>query len=422
MKKIFALLYFILAFSICRSQLNDKYILLKPDRVFDGEQMHTDWIVVIKNNKIEEAGSMQFKLPAGTQVMELKGMTLLPGLIEGHAHLFLHPYNETSWDDQVLKESRAERTARAVKHAEATLMAGFTTVRDLGTEGAMYDDVGLKTAIGKKLIPGPRMIVATRAIVAKGTYGPRSPSPDVVLPQGAAEVSNADEMMEEVRTQIGKGADFIKVYADYRWGKNGESMPTFTIDEIGAAVRIASSSGRIVAAHAGTPEGMRRAILAGVRTIEHGDEGTEEIFEMMKDRNVALCPTLAAGDAILQYRGWKKGIDPEPKLITDKRNSFLLAVKTGVTICMGGDVGVFAHGDNAREMEMMVEYGMNPLDVLKSATSINADVFGYGDKIGRIKKGLLADIIAVEGDPSVNIKDIRKVKLVMKDGVVIKSQ
>ncbi|MBI5856798.1 MAG: amidohydrolase family protein [Sphingobacteriales bacterium] len=420
MKKAFGILFILFYAGKIIAQQPDKFILLKPDRVFDGEQMQTGWVVLLKNNKIEEAGSMSFKLPADTKIIELKGMTLLPGLIEGHSHLFLHPYNETSWDDQVLKESRAERTARAVNHANATLMAGFTTVRDLGTEGAMYDDVGLKKAIEKGVVPGPRMIIATRAIVAKGTYGPRSSSADVVLPQGAAEVSNANEMMEEVRTEIGKGADLIKIYADYRWGKNSESAPTFTEEEITTAVKIANSSNRPVVAHAATPEGMRRAIMAGVSTIEHGDNGTLEVFKLMKEKGVALCPTLAAGDAIQQYRGWKRGVDPEPKSITEKKKSFQLALQADVTICMGGDVGVYIHGDNTREMELMVEYGMKPMDVLKSATSVNAEVFGYADKIGRIKKGLLADIIAVEGDPSTDIKNIRKIKLVIKDGVIYK--
>ncbi|HEY2721967.1 MAG TPA: amidohydrolase family protein, partial [Chitinophagaceae bacterium] len=407
---LFLLSFFILHFSF--SQTADKYILLKPDRVFDGEQMHTDWIVLIRNNRIAEAGAMKFKLPANTQVIELKGCTILPGLIEGHSHLFLHPYNETSWDDQVLKESRAERTARAVEHAKATLMAGFTTVRDLGTEGSMYDDVGLKTAIEKGIVPGPRMICATRAIVARGSYGPKSESADVVLPQGAAEVGNIDEMMNEVRTQISKGADVIKIYADYRNGPNGESKPTFSVEEIAAAVKIANSSGRLVTVHSVTAEGMTRAINAGVSSIEHGDYGTEEVFKLMKEKGIALCPTLAAGDAIEQYKGWRKGIDPEPERVANKKKSFALALKAGVTICMGGDVGVFAHGDNAREMEMMVEYGMKPIEVLKSATSINADVFGYGEKIGRIRKDLFADIIAVDGDPSTAIKNIRKIRLV----------
>lgn len=412
------LLSFCLAFLlILNAQPKDQYILLKPDRVFDGDSMHTGWVVLVKNNLIEAAGPMQFKLPAGTIVKELKGMTLMPGLIEGHSHLYLHPYNETSWDDQVLKESRAERTARAVQHANATLMAGFTTVRDLGTEGAMYDDAGLKKAIEKGVIPGPRMIVATRAIVASGAYGPKSESPDIDLPQGAEEVAGLEELSKAIRNQIGHGADLIKVYADYRYGPNGEAQPTFSELELGWLVGMTTSSGRKAVAHASTPEGMRRAVMAGVSSIEHGDHGTAEVFRLMKEKKVALCPTLAAGEATEQYKGWKKGTDPETERIANKRKTFKLALDAGVTICMGGDVGVFTHGDNAREMELMVEYGMKPIDVLRSATSVNADIFGYGDRIGRIKKGLLADLIAVEGDPVADIHIIRKVKLVMKNGV-----
>ncbi len=397
----------------------DNYVLLKADQLFDGEALHKGWSVLIKNKTIEAVGELK-DIPAGTKTITVSG-TIMPGLIEGHSHLFLHPYNETTWNDQVLKESRAERTARAVVHARATIMAGFTTVRDLGTEGAAYDDVGLKKAIEKGVIPGPRMIVATEAIVAKGTYGPRSESADFEVPQGAAEVSGMEDLANEVRTQIGKGADLIKIYGDYRWGKNGESLPTFSIDALASAVAIAASGNREVVVHATTPEGMRRAIMAGASTIEHGDEGTAEIFRMMKEKKVALCPTLAAGDATSQYRGWRKGTDPEPEKIANKRKSFKLALAAGVTICMGGDVGVFTHGDNAREMEMMVEYGMQPLAVLRSATSINADVFGYGDQIGRIKKGLLADIIAVAGDPASDIKAVRNIQLVMKEGIVYKA-
>ena len=416
-KFLIALACFFLQFSLFAQQ-GDKYILLKPDKVFDGEQFHTGWVVLVKNNYIEAAGAMNFKLPAGTQIIELKGTTLLPGLIEGHSHLFLHPYNETSWDDQVLKESRAERTARAVNHAKATLLAGFTTVRDLGTEGAMYDDAGLKKAIEKGVIPGPRMIVATRAIVARGAYGPKSESPDVDLPQGAEEVAGLEELSKAIRSQIGHGADVIKVYADYRYGPDCETQPAFSDIALGWLVGNTISSGRKAVAHAASPEGMKRAINAGVATIEHGDNGTPEVFKLMKEKNVALCPTLAAGDAIEQYRGWKKGTDPEPERISNKKKTFQQALDAGVTICMGGDVGVYTHGDNAREMELMVEYGMKPLEVLKSSTSVNADVFGYAGKIGRIKKGLFADIIAVEGDPSADIKNIRKLKLVMKNGII----
>src|ERR1019366_1342755 len=305
-------------------------------------------------------------------------------------------------------------------HAQATLMAGFTTMRDLGTEGAMYDDAGLKTAIEKNIIPGPRLIVATRAIVAKGTYGPNYENADIDLPQGAAEVSGMEDMANEVYTQIRKGADVIKLYADYGWGNEEQPMPTFSIEQIALATSIAKSSGRKTAAHATTKEGMRRAIMGGVSTIEHGNYGDDEIFKLMKEKGVALCPTLAAYEAIQQYKGWKKGINTEPLQITEKKKSFQLALKNGVTICMGGDVGVFPHGDNVREMELMATYGMKPIEVLRSATSVNADVFGYANKTGRIKKGLLADIIMADGDPSINISALRKILFVMKDGKIYK--
>jgi imidazolonepropionase-like amidohydrolase len=307
-----------------------------------------------------------------------------------------------------------------VNHAKATLFAGFTTVRDLGTEGAGYDDVGLKKSIEKGIIPGPRMIIATRAIVAKGTYGPNLYNPDLDVPQGAEEVAGLEELSKALRTQMGKGADVIKIYADYRYGPNGESHPTFTEVEWQWIMMNAKNGGRKVAAHASTVEAMKLAANAFVSTIEHGDEGNDEVFKLMKEKGVALCPTLAAGDAILQYNGWKKGVDTEPARITNKRKSFQSALKQGVTIAFGGDVGVYTHGDNAREAELMVAYGMKPLDVLKSATSVNADVFGYNSKIGRIKKGLLADLVAVDGDPSKSISDLRKVRLVMKDGIIYK--
>ncbi|HLK27483.1 MAG TPA: amidohydrolase family protein [Puia sp.] len=416
MKTIYKLLAFAFLFKVQLSFSQTTY-LLKPARVFDGEQMHAGWNVLVKDNKIVAVGE-NVNADKNATIIELKNCTLLPGLIEGHSHLFLHPYNETPWNDQVLKESRAERVARATVHAKKTLMAGFTTVRDLGTEGAGYDDVGLKQAIEKGVIPGPRMIVATRAIVTTGSYGPKELREDIDVLKGAAEADGSDALIKEVRTQIGKGADVIKIYADYRWGLNKEAQPTFTIDELKKAVEVANSSGRGVVVHSSTAEGMRRSILAGVSTIEHGDDGTPEIFKMMKDKGIALCPTLAAGEAIEQYHGWKKGSDPEPERIKEKRKSFKEALDAGVTICMGGDVGVFSHGDNAREMEDMVDYGMKTIDVLKSATSVNADVFKINNNVGRIKAGLFADIIAVEGDPSENISLLKKIKLVMKNGVI----
>jgi len=401
------------------AQVHDTTYVLRPDRVFDGEQLHEGWAVIVRGRWIEAAGpAASLSVPSGAVVLELHGATLLPGLIEGHSHLFLHPYNEVSWNDQVLKESRAERVARAVVHARATLFAGFTTTRDLGTEGAMYDDVGLKQAIGKGVIPGPRILCATRAIVATGSYGPKELAYDIESPHGAAEADGVEGLTREVRNQIGHGADVIKVYVAYRWGINGAAAPTFTVEELKKVVEVASSAGRIVAVHSGTTEGMRRAIEAGVTTIEHGDGGTPELFAEMKAKGIALCPTLAAGDAIAQYGGWRKGIDPEPERIRAKRASFKAAMDAGVTVCMGGDVGVFAHGNNAMEMEDMVDYGMKPLDVLRSATSVNADVFRLASTVGRIKPGLLADILVVSGNPAVNISDVRKVVWVMKDGII----
>jgi imidazolonepropionase-like amidohydrolase len=396
------------------------YTLLKPDRVFDGQQMHTGWWVLVRGNRIDAVGEpASINAQATAKVIELKGMTLLPGFIEGHSHMFLHPYNETAWDDQVLKESRAERTARAVVHARETLMAGFTTVRDLGTEGAGYDDVGLKTAINKGVIPGPRMLCATRAIVATGSYGPKSEVAENNIIKGAEEADGVEGVSRVVRSQIGHGADVIKLYADYRWGANETAAPTFTESELKAAVEVARSSGRIVVVHSSTEEGMRRSIAAGVTTIEHGDGGTPEIFKLMKEKGIALCPTLAATEAISSYRGWKKGIDPDPNGVKQKHQMFTEALKSGVTICMGGDVGVFTHGDNAREMVLMAEYGMKPIEVLKSSTSINAEVFGLKN-LGNIKAGYLADLVAVDGNPVEDIKTVKAVKMVMKDGVVYK--
>jgi hypothetical protein len=391
--------------------------LIIPARVFDGQEMHESWVVLIENGKIKAAGPIgQLSIPSNAKRIELPGTTLLPGLIEGHSHLLLHPYNETSWNDQVLVESEAERVVRATVHARKTLEAGFTTVRDLGSEGAGYADVGLKQAIEKGIIPGPRMLVAGPAIVATGSYGPKGFAPHVDVPLGAEEADGVDNLIKVVRNQMGKGADVVKVYADYRWGLRNEARATFSLEELQLMVKTAASSGRSVVAHAGTVEGMRRAILAGVVSIEHGDEGTPEIFKLMAEKGVALCPTLAAGDAILQYRGWKKGIDPDPDRIVQKRKTFAQALAAGVTIVAGGDVGVFTHGDNARELEMMVDYGMKPLDVLKSATSINAKVFGLQDQLGAIRPGLLADILVVDGRPDQNIQDLRKIRLVMKQG------
>ena len=393
--------------------------LLRPAAIFDGQTLHTGWAVLITGDKIAAAGPAAEILASGdAHVIELPGQTLLPGLIEGHAHLLLHAYNETSWNDQVLSESQAFRVARATAHAERTLLAGFTTVRDLGTEGAGYADVGLKQAIDGGVIRGPRLLIVTRALVATGSYGPKL-SPELELPQGAQECSGTEGCVKAAREQIGKGADWVKVYADYRWGKDEPSRPTFSQEELTAIVQAAHSAGRLVASHATTPEGMRRSVLAGVDTIEHGDSGTPEVFSLMKQRGVGLCPTVAAGDAISQYRGWHKGTDPEPERIAQKRASMRSARQAGVSFVMGGDVGVFPHGENVREMELLArEYGFTPTEVLRQATSGNAAAFRLTDR-GTIAAGLLADLITVQGDPMADFSALRRVQFVMKGGTIV---
>lgn len=397
-------------------------IVLRADRVFDAiaPTAHTGWEVIVTGDRISAAGPAgRAARPSGARVVELAGMTLLPGLIEGHSHLLLHPYNEAPWNDQVLFEPLAVRTARATVAARATLMAGITTTRDLGTEGAGYADVGLKQAIDFGIIPGPRMIVTTRAIVTTGSYGPKG-AQEWSLPLGAEEANGRDQLIRVVRDQMGRGADWIKVYADYRWGPSSEARPSFTQDELNVVVEVASSAGRPVVAHAATAEGMRRATLAGVATIEHGDGGTPEVFRLMAEKGVAFCPTLAAGDATAQYAGWRKGVDPEPARIAAKRESFKAALAAGVTMCFGGDVGVFPHGDNVRELELMVRYGMETTPALLGATSGNARTFHLEQRLGSIRPGLLADLIAVDGDPTRDISALRRVRFVMKGGAIVR--
>jgi imidazolonepropionase-like amidohydrolase len=387
--------------------------VLKPARVFDGDTMHEGWAVLIKGERIEAAGAAASLDASGAKVVDLPGATLMPGLVEGHSHVLLHAYSETSWNDQVAHEGLALRVARATNHLRATLMAGFTTIRDLGTEGAAYADVELKQAVEQGIIPGPRMLVTTRAIVASGTYGPKGFVLEWNVPQGAEEADGIDSLTRVVRDQIGHGADWIKLYGDYRWGPHPGSHPTFSQEEMKLAVETAKNAGVPVAVHTSTVEGMRRATLAGAETIEHGNEGTPEIFKLMVEHHVAWCPTLTAGGG-----GGRGGRASESPAMTRKRATFKAALDAGVTILSGSDVGTFPHGDNARELETMVDFGMPTADALKAATSAAGRVLHMD--IGTVKPGMLADLIAVDGDPVKDISALRRVKFVMKGGSIFK--
>lgn len=394
-------------------------VLIRPARVFDVKAglSREDLVVLIRGDKIERVGpSAEVPVPAGARVVDLPGATLIPGLIDAHTHVLLHPYDEASWNDQVLKEPMALRVARATNHLKAVIDSGFTTIRDLGSEGAGFADVGLRQAVAEGIIPGPRMLVATRAIVATGSYAPKGFAPEFSIPQGAEEADGVDALTRAVRDQIGRGADWVKVYCDAAMGGK-EVRPSFTLEELKRIVETAGSTGVPVAAHAVSREGMRRAAMAGVTTIEHGDLGDDEVFRLMADRGVALCPTLAAAEAMSKYAGWRPGIDPEPDRLRDAKEAVRKARAVGVTIVNGSDMGVFAHDQGARELELLVESGLTPVEAIQAATTVASKVLRLADQIGTIEAGKRADLVALGGDPTREIREIRKVERVWIGGV-----
>jgi imidazolonepropionase-like amidohydrolase len=400
-----------------------RYYLLRPLQIFDGKDVKKGTWVLVKNNIIQSVGpSGSFSFPANTVIIDMPNQTLLPGLIDGHTHIFLHPYSEASWNDQVLKESKAERVLRAANAAKNTLMAGFTTIRDMGTQGAGYEDVGLQQSIERGVVPGPRMLIATRALATSGAYNSKDFASEQEAPKGAAEADGKDAILKEIRTQLGSGADVIYVYCESRGSKNSPPTATFTEEELKLIADLVKSANKQVVASASTPEGMRRAINAGIKYIVHGDYGTEEIFKLMKQKEVVLFPTIAHTELTSTDRNWKRGIDKDPQRVQKKKETMALAIKYGVQVGFASDAsGAVMHGKNYLELELMVDYGIDNLKVLRLATSGNADLFDISDKVGRLLPGLNADIIAVDGDPSKDISKIEQIRFVMKDGSIYRN-
>ena len=399
-------------------------ILLRPAQVWTAEGgSHPGWVVLVQGDRIAAVGpAAQVTAPPGAEVIDLPGRTLIPGLIELHAHLFLYPYDQARWDIQVLTEPEAYRTIRAVRHAEAALMSGFTSMRDLGSEGAGFADVSLKRAIDEGMVRGPRLWVSTKAIVARGAYAPavRNYRTDTVFPQGAQEASGVDEVVKAVREQASHGADWIKVYADSNVGPGPDEHPSFSQEELNALVKAARDWNLPVAAHAISDEGMRRAALAGVDTIEHGYGASNATLQLMAQKKIAYLPTLTAVEAYDTYFHGHKPGGPETPGMVKSRGAVQAALRAGVAIGVGSDVGVFAHGTSWREIDWLARDGMTPAQALTAATATGAEVLGQGASLGQVKPGYLADLVAAPGDPLSDVKAVRGVDFVMKGGQVVR--
>ena len=412
---------FLLACPPLIAQERGESVLFTGAAVLDpaGERLLEDHAVLVRGGRIVAVAPLAtIDAPSTARRVALDGLTLVPGLIDLHTHLLLRPYDEATWNDQVLKESLELRTIRATTAARATLEAGFTTIRELGTEGAAYADVALRDAIARNIVPGPRIFAATRALVATGCYGPSGFDPRWNVPKGAQTADGVDGVRRAVREQIAAGADWIKVYADYRRRPGDSATPTFSQSELNAIVDEARSAGLPVAAHAVTDEAISRAVRAGVATIEHGTNASDKVLSLMRERGVVMCPTLAASEAMARYSGWKPG-EPEHPRIKASREMFARLRESGVTIACGSDAGVFAHGDNIRELELMVAYGLSATAALQSATTVAAAVLGEENDLGRIAEGFKADVIAVRGNPLKDPSVLRRPTVVVKAGRIV---
>ena len=380
-----------------------------------------DAAVYIEGDRIKNVGSSQTVIahaPATVAIINLRNATVLPGLIDCHTHLMARiPKGDNGYELNLLTKSQAYRALEGAANARTTLLAGFTTVRDVESEGSGYADVALRDAINDGLIDGPRMLVATRGIAAVGQYEPFAVSPDMIaFPTGAQMISGVEEARRAAREQIGHGADLIKVYADWR-------HPTLTVAEMQVIVEEAHKQGLKVAAHATTPEGIRNAVMAGVDSIEHGHEADRAALQLMKTKGTYLVPTLSVVDANIAEHFGGSAYSPKALAFLDTlKKTMAMAKEIGVKIADGSDPSEASrHGQNALELEAMTKRGLTPIEAIRAATVSAADLIGWSDKVGSLEVGMFADLIAVEGDPTVDIKTLQRTIFVMKGGKVMRN-
>ena len=405
-------------------------IVIRAGVLIDGnsDQPRRDQVIVIRGNRIESVSdAANAKIPAGVSTIDLSHATVLPGLIDSHTHIFLQGEEpaQGGYDANILKYPLALRAARATVAARRALEQGFTTLRDVETEGAGYGDVGIKMAIEGGYIPGPRLSVATRAISTTGGYNLEGYAPELDMPKGAQIIDGPVEARKAAREQLDHGADWIKVYMTHRsWvGKNGElvSQPTLTVEELRAIVDETHGWGKKVACHAYNGIGLQRALDGGCDSIEHGLEITDAQIAQMVKQGTWYCPTLAA-----YYHDWAPADTPsgrrDRKRVSEHGVSLQKAVKAGVKIVFGTDMGGIPWTEPmAQEFPRMTEFGMSPMDTIKSATSRAAEMLDMAGQIGVIVAGAYADVIAVNGDPLRDIKVLGDVTFVMKDGGVFRN-
>jgi len=400
--------------------------VIRAAHLIDGKSdvVQNDVAVIVQGERIVAVGrqaDVSSRVPSGAQTIDLGAATILPGLIDNHTHVLLQgDITAADYDEQLLKESIPYRAIRATAAVRTGLMNGFTTIRDLETEGAMYADVDLKTAIARGVIPGPRMFVATRAMAPTGTYPLLGYSWELKMPEGVQIVDGPEDIRKAVREEAKYGADWIKFYADRRYylGSDGRlrSWVNFTDEELKMLVGEAHRLGKKVAAHAIGWDGIDAALRAGVNTIEHGHGLTDDLLDRMVAQKVYWCPTIFVGIYVAPGRGgiW-------PKMVDLQRIAFGKAIKKGALISYGTDFGGYAWTENqAQEFAYMVRYGMSPMAAIKSATSVAAQLLDQGDNFGTIEAGKLADIVAVKGDPIADISELTRVSFVMKGGTIYK--